>query len=82
MDTEEKQKMIADLINDGEKDIAVRHLSDWSNETSFKDVMFNVLESMLVKWGKLWMQGKLSLAYGYLSGKVAEELLTHSIRRL
>jgi len=28
---------------------------------------------MLVKWGKLWMQGKLSLAHGYLSGKVAEE---------
>ena len=28
---------------------------------------------MLVHWGKLWMQGKLSLAHGYLSGKVAEE---------
>lgn len=73
MDTEEKQEVIAELINEGEKDKAVWQLSDWSYETSFKDVIFNVLEPMLVKWGKLWMQGKLSLAHGYLSGKVAEE---------
>lgn len=73
MDTEEKQEIIAELINEGEKDKAVRQLLDWSFETSFKDIIFNILEPMLVKWGKLWMQGKLSLAHGYLSGKVAEE---------
>ncbi len=28
---------------------------------------------MLVEWGKRWMRGELSLAHGYLSGKVAEE---------
>ena len=73
MDTEEKQEMIAHLINEGEKDRAVKLLCDWAGQTSFKDVIFSVLEPMLVKWGKLWMQGKLSLAHGYLSGKVAEE---------
>lgn len=73
MDIEEKQEMIAGLINEGEKDGAVKLLCDWSYQTSFKDVIFNVLEPMLVKWGTLWMQGKLSLAHGYLSGKVTEE---------
>ena len=73
MDNEEKQEIIANLINEGEKDQAVTLLSDWSHQSSFKDVIFGVLEPMLVKWGKLWMQGKLSLAHGYLSGKVAEE---------
>jgi len=73
MDTSEKQELIAQLINEGEKDKAVQQLTEWSAQTTFKDVIFNVLEPMLVSWGKLWMQGKLSLAHGYLSGKVAEE---------
>jgi len=73
MDTAAKQEMITHLINEGEKDEAVQLLSDWSDQTSFKDVIFRILEPLLVSWGKLWMQGKLSLAHGYLSGKVAEE---------
>jgi methanogenic corrinoid protein MtbC1 len=73
MDASEKQEIIAYLINEGEKDKAVQTLVDWSVQTSFKEVIFNVLEPMLISWGKLWMQGKLSLAHGYLSGKVAEE---------
>lgn len=73
MDTSEKQELIAQLINEGEKDKAVQLLSEWSAQTTFKDVIFNVLEPLLITWGKLWMQGKLSLAHGYLSGKVAEE---------
>lgn len=73
MDTHEKQELIAELISEGEKDKAVQLLSDWSQQSSYRDVIFNILEPMLVKWGKLWMNGKLSLAHGYLSGKVAEE---------
>lgn len=73
MEKKEQQELISHLINEGEKDRAVKMLADWSHQTSFKEVIFNVLEPMLIKWGKLWMQGKLSLAHGYLSGKVAEE---------
>lgn len=73
METEKKQEIIANLINDGEKDKAVQLLVTWSEESGYKEVIFEVLEPMLVSWGKLWMQGKLSLAHGYLSGKVAEE---------
>jgi methanogenic corrinoid protein MtbC1 len=69
----EKQEFLATLINEGEKDKAVKVLLEWSNLLSFKEVIVGVLEPMLVDWGKLWMQGKLSLAHGYLSGKVAEE---------
>lgn len=73
MDNKAKQELIATLISEGEKDKAVQLLSDWSYQSSFKDIIFSVLEPMLVEWGKLWMSGKLSLAHGYLSGKVAEE---------
>jgi len=78
METDEKQELIASLINEGEKDHAVQLLLDWSGETSFKEVMFNVLDPMLTRWGQLWMEGKLSLAHGYLSGKVAEEFYLHA----
>lgn len=74
----EQQQLIAQLINNGEKDSAVKLLVEWSDQTSYKNIIFNVLEPMLVEWGKLWMQGKLSLAHGYLSGKVAEELFLHA----
>lgn len=73
MNTIEKKEILAGLISNGEKDKAISHLTVWSQETSYKDVIFGILEPMLVDWGKLWMQGKLSLAHGYLSGKVAEE---------
>jgi len=73
MEDSKKQEFIAHLINEGEKDKAVQTLVDWSIETDFKMVIFNILEPLLVDWGRLWMQGKLSLAHGYLSGKVAEE---------
>ena len=73
MDTVNKREMIAHLINEGEKDSAVQLLLEWSTQTSFKEVIFNVLEPMLTELGRLWMRGNISLAHGYLSGKVAEE---------
>jgi methanogenic corrinoid protein MtbC1 len=73
MNTLEKIRILGDTINEGEKDDAVKLLIDWSAQSGFKEIIFNVLEPLLIEWGKLWMQGKLSLAHGYLSGKVAEE---------
>ncbi|MDF1549169.1 MAG: cobalamin-dependent protein [Bacteroidales bacterium] len=73
MDNTEKQKILAEFISEGEKEQAIASLTTWSIETSFKEVIFEVLEPLLITWGKLWMQGKLSLAHGYISGKVAEE---------
>lgn len=72
MGAKEQQEIIASFINNGEKDRAIQQLTEWSKQTSFKSVIFNIMEPMLVRYGKLWMQGKLSLAHGYLSGKVAE----------
>lgn len=78
MDIKEKQELISSLINEGERDEAIEWLLTWSSEDSFKVVNATILEPMLIKWGKLWMQGKLSLAHGYLSGKVAEGFYTHA----
>lgn len=73
MENIEKQNLIADFIKEGEKDQAVKQLKNWADESNFRTVILNILEPMLVAWGKLWMKGELSLAHGYLSGKVAEE---------
>ncbi len=73
MQTEQYQTNLAQFISDGEKDKAVRVLIQVAEQYGYKAAIFSVLEPMLVIWGKLWMQGKLSLAHGYLSGKVAEE---------
>jgi methanogenic corrinoid protein MtbC1 len=73
MELTDKQKVISELISNGEKDKAIKKLKDWALLSDFKTVIFEILEPMLVEWGKLWMQGQLSLAHGYLSGKVAEE---------
>lgn len=80
MDLAEKQEKLTHLINEGEKDEAMALLLKWVEQSSFKHVIFNILEPILVEWGKLWMQGKLSLAHGYLSGKIAEELFMHAIQ--
>ena len=73
MDPQEKITILGNTINEGAKDKAVKLLKDWSAQSGFKEIIFTVLEPLLVEWGKLWMQGKLSLAHGYISGKVAEE---------
>lgn len=73
MNAQEKINILGETINEGEKDKAIKLLNDWAGQIGFKEVIFTVLEPLLVTWGKLWMQGKLSLALGYLSGKVAEE---------
>lgn len=73
MNTLERIEVLGNTINDGEKDNAVQLLKDWSAQYGFKEIIFTVLEPLLIEWGRLWMQGKLSLAHGYLSGKVAEE---------
>lgn len=73
MNAQEKIRILGDTINEGEKDKAVKLLKNWSVESGYKEIIFTVLEPLLIECGKLWMQGKLSLAHGYLSGKVAEE---------
>ena len=82
MDIIEQQKIINDLVNEGEKDKAVRLLIDWSKQTSFSQVTIDILEPLLVDVGQRWMQGKVSLAFGYLSGKIAEEFYTISAESL
>jgi methanogenic corrinoid protein MtbC1 len=72
-ENETKKDLISNLILDGEKDKSLVYLKLWAKEYGFKEVIFSILEPMLQKWGKLWMQGELSLAHGYLSGKIAEE---------
>lgn len=78
MDNQRRQMQLAQFIEEGEKDKAVQSLVSWAYELGYKNVIIEILEPFLIEWGKLWMQGKLSLAHGYLAGKVAEELFINA----
>lgn len=77
----EKKGFLGKTIDEGDKDKAVKLLSEWAAQLGYKETIFTILEPLLIEWGRLWMKGELSLAHGYLSGKVAEEfylLASHS----
>lgn len=73
METKIFQEQLWQHIDAGEKVEAVHLLAGLAKELGFKTVIFEVLEPMLVEIGKLWMQEKVSLAHGYVTGKIAEE---------
>lgn len=74
MDVTDHKQILSEFINEGEKDKAVNYLLAQAEKSGFREVIFTILEPFLAEWGKLWMQGKLSLAHGYISGKIAEEI--------
>jgi methanogenic corrinoid protein MtbC1 len=69
----ELTKSIEAALMEGDKDLTIEMLISAAMEDGFRNVIVNVLEPLLVNWGTRWMKGELSLAHGYLSGKVAEE---------
>lgn len=73
MDVLGQKQILSRFIDDGEKDKAIKQLIEWSNEIGFKKVINEVLEPQLEELGQRWMKGELSLAHGYVSGKIAEE---------
>ncbi len=62
MNSHQKIKILGDTITEGDKDKAIKLLVDWALKSGYKKIIYTVLEPMLVTWGKLWMQGELSLA--------------------
>lgn len=78
MNLQDAKKQLAFLVSEGEKDQAVKFLIELSESIGYQKVIFELLEPALEEWGKLWMKGKISLAFGYVSGKVAEGFYIHA----
>jgi methylmalonyl-CoA mutase cobalamin-binding domain/chain len=77
-----KVQKLLNLILEGEHDEAKNYLNKQIEETSVSDVINDVLEPALMKIGELWNKEKVSLAAGYLAGKLAEEILEKSLEEV
>lgn len=64
-----------DHILNAQRDKAGEMLSAAAAELGFKVVIRDVLEPVLVDIGERWWREELSLAQGYVAGKIAEDLL-------
>lgn len=75
MTAEQTRKSVIDAILEGERESADRLLEDYATSCSYRETMNEVLEPVLDDIGTRWSEENISLAQGYVAGKVAEDLL-------
>ncbi len=71
----QQAKALVDLILIGEQSDADRLLEAWATQKGYRSAIVDILEPALETIGRLWEIDNISLAAGYLAGKVAETLL-------
>lgn len=72
-------RVYASIIN-AERDLAVALLEDISQSLGRRRVINEILEPVLLDIGERWTREELSLAQGYIAGKVAEDILLKAAR--
>jgi methylmalonyl-CoA mutase cobalamin-binding domain/chain len=75
MNAEQTKMSLIGLILKGEKDRANTLLDDYAASHDYRAAMSDVLEPVLEEIGSRWAEEKISLAQGYIAGKVAEDML-------
>lgn len=69
------RKELYGLILNAQRDRAVALLGTAAASVGYRQVIHDVLEPVLVEIGERWAKDELSLAQGYVAGKVAEDVL-------
>ncbi len=72
---------LVDTILNGEKDLADSILMDWAQQNGYHETINSILEPALEVIGDQWDKEKVSLAAGYLAGKVAEDFLNTAVEK-
>lgn len=75
MDAGMAQAALFDLILQGKSEMADSLLAEFSSVQGYHATVESVLEPTLVLIGERWSKEQLSLAQGYIAGKVAEKFL-------
>jgi len=71
---EDTRKRLLNSIIDADRELASKIVIDWAQKYSYKQAFYNLFEPVLYQVGELWYHNNLSLAQGYLAGKVAEDI--------
>lgn len=80
MQVEEARQKLFDSILSGNREQANETLDQWAGHSHYRSAIAEVLEPVLEEIGNRWSAEKISLAAGYLAGKVAEDVLVQSLR--
>lgn len=75
MNSSDAIRIVLDMILEGKKDEAVALLNAYALEYGYRSIVKTILEPILKEIGNRWSKEHLSLAQGYVAGKVAEEIL-------
>ncbi len=68
-----KQKLMTAII-DARREEAVKLVTGWARKNSFKKAFRLVFEPVLETIGQMWYENKISLAQGYVTGLIAEDV--------
>lgn len=75
MDFEAVRKKLLEFILSGNRKEAINLLDEWARQCNYESVISDILEPVLEDIGDMWVAEKISLAAGYLAGKIAEDTL-------
>lgn len=75
MDFESARKNLLEFILSGNRKAAIDLLDEWARQHNYESAISDILEPVLEDIGNLWVSEKISLAAGYLAGKIAEDTL-------
>ncbi len=75
MNIDTQKMQLIDLILAGERIEAMGLLESWAGRFHWRKTINDLLEPALEEIGKRWAAEKISLAAGYLAGKIAEDVL-------
>jgi methanogenic corrinoid protein MtbC1 len=75
MDLELARKQLFDRILTGDRQGAAVLLDTWAQRHHWRNTITELLEPVLDEVGRCWSAEKISLAAGYLAGKIAEDVL-------
>lgn len=75
MNFEAVRKKLLEFILSGNRKEAINLLDEWARQCNYESVISDILEPVLEDIGDMWVAEKISLAAGYLAGKIAEDTL-------
>jgi methanogenic corrinoid protein MtbC1 len=75
MDFKGARQSLLEFILSGNRKEAIDLLDEWARQRNYESTISGILEPVLEDIGNMWIAEKISLAAGYLAGKIAEDTL-------
>ncbi len=71
---------VIEFILAGNRQEAMDRLEEWAGRFHWRSTIIDLLEPALDEIGRRWTADKISLAAGYLAGKIAEDVLLKAVQ--